>query len=173
MDLAAHVRTIPNFPKPGIMFRDISTLVNHPDALRNVVDRIVERYQSEKIEKVVAIDSRGFIVGGAIACRLGVGLVMARKPGKLPGKTLRQEYQLEYGKDAVEIHVDAVSVGQRCLVVDDLLATGGTAEAASSLVEKAGGVVVGCAFVINLPELGGDARLKRYDPFWLIDFPGH
>jgi adenine phosphoribosyltransferase len=155
------------------MFRDISTLVNHPDAFREVVDRIVERYKSQNIEKIVAIDSRGFIVGGAIACRLGVGLVMARKPGKLPGKTLRQEYQLEYGKDAVEIHVDAVTAGQRCLVVDDLLATGGTAEAATSLVEKAGGTVVGCAFVINLPELGGEVRLKRYEPFWLIDFPGH
>ena len=172
INLKEYVRTVPDFPKKGIMFRDFSSLVLEPVALRSVVDQLQHRYSSLPIDKVVAIDSRGFIIGGALCDRLNIGMVLARKPGKLPAATARQNYQLEYGTDAIEIHLDAISPGDNVLIVDDLLATGGTCEAAAQLVEKLGGKVLACAFVIALPDLGGIDRLKTYNPQWLIEFEG-
>lgn len=167
------IRTIPDFPKPGIQFRDITTLFLDPWGFRRAVDMFVEHYRYTPIEKVVAIESRGFVVGGAIAHHLGCGMVMARKPKKLPGKVERQEYTLEYGTDAIEIHTDAIKDGDRCLVVDDLLATGGTCEATCKLIERLHGKVIGCAFVIALPELRGIEKISQYDTFWLTEFNGH
>ena len=166
------IRTIPDFPKPGIQFRDISTLLQDKWGFKRVIDEFVNHYQYSPIDKVVAIESRGFIVGGALANRLQCGFLMARKKGKLPGKVERHEYALEYGTDCIEMHVDAVTPGERCLVVDDLLATGGTCDAACRLVEKLGGLVVGCAFIINLIDLNGYERIKRYDCQWLVEFAG-
>ncbi|MEL6544616.1 MAG: adenine phosphoribosyltransferase [Myxococcota bacterium] len=154
------IRTIPDFPKPGIQFRDITTLFADPFGFRKAVDELVQRYVNAPIDKVIGIESRGFILGGAIAHQLGLGFVPARKPGKLPGETLAQEYQLEYGSDRLEIHTDAITSGDRCLVVDDLIATGGTATAAVELVERLGGAVSSACFVIDLPDLGGSAKLR-------------
>lgn len=166
------IRTIPDFPKPGIQFRDISTLLQDKWGLKRVVDELVNHYKYSPIDKVVAIESRGFIVGGALANHLQCGFLMARKKGKLPGAVKKHEYALEYGTDCIEMHVDAVNPGERVLVVDDLLATGGTCDAACRLVEELGGVVVGCAFIINLTDLNGYERIKRYDCHWLVEFEG-
>ena len=171
--LKSLVRTVPHFPKHGIMFRDVTTLILDPWGLKKTIDLMSDRAFRLKPQKIIAIESRGFIFGVSIAERLGCGLVLARKRGKLPGETVEIEYQLEYGSDCIQIHKDAVLPGERCLVIDDLLATGGTAAAAAALVEKMGGQVVGCHFVINLPELGGTARLNRYGLDWLMDFEGH
>lgn len=171
--LKSLVRTIPHFPKEGIMFRDVSTLILDPWGLKKTVELMSERAFKLKPQKIVAIESRGFIFGAAIAERLGCGLVLARKKGKLPGATVEIEYDLEYGTDCIQIHKDAIADGERCLVIDDLLATGGTAGAAATLVEKMGGHVIGCHFVVNLPELNGSDRLARYDLEWLMDFEGH
>ena len=171
--LKSLVRTIPNFPKEGIMFRDITTLILDPWGLKTTVEKMADRAFRLKPQKVIAIESRGFVFGTAIAERLGCGLVLARKKGKLPGETVEIEYDLEYGSDCIQIHQDAIVPGERCLIVDDLLATGGTAGATASLVEKMGGHVVGCHFVVNLPEIGGNTRLGRYDVQWLMDFDGH
>ena len=170
--LTGLVRTVPDWPKPGIQFRDISTLLIDRHGFARVLDALIARYRYTPIDKVVAIESRGFMIGGPLAFALGCGFVMARKPNKLPAKVRAVEYQLEYGSDRIEIHVDAVGPGDRCLVVDDLLATGGTAAATCDLVRQLGGTVVGCAFVINLPDLGGTERLAGYDTHWLIDFAG-
>jgi adenine phosphoribosyltransferase len=167
------IRTIPDFPKPGIQFRDVSTLLQDPQGLRAMIAALAEKYRTTPIDKIIAIEARGFIIGGALAERLGCGLVMARKRGKLPGTVERIEYALEYGTDCIEIHNDALRRGERCLVVDDLLATGGTCEATCKLVERLGGEIVGSAFIVNLPELQGDKRLGAYNPFWLVDFEGH
>lgn len=167
------VRTIPHFPKEGIMFRDITTLILDPWGLKRTVDLLVESATPLKLQKIIAIESRGFIFGTSVAERLGVGLVLARKKGKLPGDTVEIIYDLEYGKDCIQIHKEAVLPGERCLVIDDLLATGGTAQAAATLVEQMGGHVIGCSFVINLPELGGTKRLEKYPLNWLMDFEGH
>src|SRR3977135_2012707 len=157
MDFAAVVRSIPDYPKPGIVFRDITTLLGNARAFRSAVDALVQPYAGVRIDKVAGIEARGFILGGAVAHQLSVGFVPVRKKGKLPWKTMGQEYDLEYGTDTVEIHSDAVAKGDNVLIVDDLIATGGTAEAAIRLIERAGGNVVGCSFIIDLPELGGRA----------------
>lgn len=166
------IRTIPDFPKPGIQFRDITTLLLNPWGFKRVIDEFVTHYRYAPIDKVVAIESRGFVIGGALAHHLGCGFVMARKPGKLPGAVERVSYQLEYGADTIEIHQDAISLKERCLVVDDLIATGGTIDATCRLVEKLGGVVVGCAFIVCLPDLKGQEKIARYDTFWLCEFEG-
>jgi len=154
------IRTIPDYPKPGIMFRDVTTLLGDASAFRAAVDAMVYPHAGQKIDKVAGIEARGFILGGAVAHQLSVGFVPVRKTGKLPHETLAQSYELEYGVDEVEIHVDAVKAGERVLIVDDLIATGGTAEAAILLLQKAGAEVVGCSFVIDLPDLGGVKRLE-------------
>ena len=160
MDLTKVVRTIPDYPKPGIMFRDITTLLAHARGFRRAVDELVQPLAGAKIDKVAGIEARGFILGGAIAHQLSVGFIPIRKKGKLPHETIAESYQLEYGVDEVEIHVDAVSEGERILLVDDLIATGGTAEAAIRLLERAGGEIVLCAFVVDLPDLGGAKKLE-------------
>ncbi|MEQ8403931.1 MAG: adenine phosphoribosyltransferase [Oceanicaulis sp.] len=153
------IRTIPDYPKPGIMFRDVTTLLGDAGAFRAAVDAMVFPHAGKKIDKVAGIEARGFILGGAVAHQLSVGFVPVRKKGKLPYETLSQAYELEYGVDEVEIHADAVKPGERVLVVDDLIATGGTAEAAILLLRNAGAEVVGASFVIDLPDLGGAKRL--------------
>jgi adenine phosphoribosyltransferase len=170
--LQSLIRTIPDFPKPGIQFRDITTLFQDQWGFRRAIDEFVAHYRYSPIDRVVAIESRGFVIGGALANHLNCGMVMARKKGKLPYLVERQEYQLEYGTDCIEIHRDAVKGEDRCLVVDDLLATGGTCEATCRLVERLGGRVVGCAFIIELPELGGRRRLTQYDVHTLVQFAG-
>lgn len=160
MDITSVIRTIPDYPKKGIMFRDITTLLGNAQAFRRAVDELVQPYAGIRIDKVAGIEARGFIVGGAVAHQLSTSFVPVRKKGKLPWKTFEQAYELEYGTDHVEIHQDAISKGDQVVVVDDLIATGGTAEAAIKLIEQAGGTVIGCSFVIDLPELGGTQKLK-------------
>ncbi len=154
------VRTIPDYPEKGVMFRDITTLLMDPAGFRKAVDELVQPYAGRRIDKVAGIEARGFILGGAVAHQLSTGFVPMRKKGKLPWRTIGRDYQLEYGVDRLEIHTDAIARGDQVLVIDDLIATGGTAEAAIRLVEAAGGAVVGCSFVIELPDLGGRGRLK-------------
>lgn len=166
------IRTIPDFPKPGIQFRDITTLIQDQWGFKRAVDEFVAHYRYAPVDKVVAIESRGFIVGGALAHHLNCGMVLARKKGKLPWQVERQEYQLEYGTDCIEIHKDAIAAGERCLIVDDLLATGGTCQATCRLVERLGGKVVGCAFIIELSELNGRAKLAGYDVHSLVAYAG-
>ncbi|TAL31212.1 MAG: adenine phosphoribosyltransferase [Spirochaetes bacterium] len=174
MTIKSKIRTVPNFPKPGIMFRDITTLLKDAQGFRDVVDAFTERYKAADIDIVVGLEARGFILGGAIAHRLGKGFVPIRKAGKLPGETRSHEYELEYGKDKIEVHVDAIAKGDRVLVVDDLLATGGTALAAAALITKLGGVIVEMAFVIDLPDVGGRKKMKDagYPIFALCEFEG-
>lgn len=155
-----YVRTIPDFPHKGIMFRDVTTLFSDPRGFRLAIDQLLHPYVGEEIDMIVGLEARGFILGGAIAHQLSLGFVPVRKKGKLPGKTIEQAYTLEYGEAIVEIHEDALQPGQKVLIVDDLLATGGTAEAGIKLMDKLGAEVVGCAFVIDLPELGGRKRLE-------------
>ena len=154
------IRTIPDYPKPGIMFRDVTTLLGDASAFRAAVDAMVFPHAGSKIDKVAGIEARGFILGGAVAHQLSVGFLPVRKTGKLPAETLSQTYELEYGTDEVEIHADAVAPGEKVLVVDDLVATGGTAEAAIKLLRRAGAEVVGCSFVVDLPDLGGAKRIE-------------
>jgi adenine phosphoribosyltransferase len=170
MDVKKLIRDVPGFPKPGIVFKDITTLTKDPRGFRETVDAIADRYRGSRIDAVVGIESRGFIFGAAVAHRLGVGFVPARKPGKLPAETVRAEYALEYGTDAVEIHKDGIGKGQRVLIVDDLLATGGTAAATAGLVEKLGGTVVAIAFVVDLTFLGGREKLAGRDVFALVQY---
>lgn len=174
MDLKSKIRTIPHFPKQGIMFRDITTLLKDAQGFRKVIDEFVQRYTSIPIDVVVGLDARGFIIGGAIAHQLGKGFVPVRKAGKLPAKTVSHEYALEYGTDKVEIHCDAINKGDKVLVIDDLLATGGTALAATTLVQKLGGKIVECAFVVELPELKGREKLEKegHKVFSLVEFEG-
>jgi len=154
------IRTIPDYPKPGVMFRDITTLLQDPLGFRKTVDELVQPHAGLRIDKVAGIEARGFILGGAVAHQLSVGFVPVRKKGKLPWQTLGQDYELEYGNDRVEMHMDAVGDGEQVLLIDDLIATGGTAEAAIRLIHKAGGDVVAASFVIDLPDLGGVKRLR-------------
>ncbi|MDL1865872.1 adenine phosphoribosyltransferase [Betaproteobacteria bacterium PRO4] len=161
MPIKSRIRTIPHYPREGIMFRDITTLLKDPVGLRTTIEEIVQRYRTEKIDKVAGIESRGFIIGAPVAFALGAGFIPVRKQGKLPAETIGCDYQLEYGHDKVEIHVDAISKGDRVLLVDDLIATGGTMEAAIRLVQEAGGEVVECCFVIDLPNIGGSKRLRQ------------
>jgi adenine phosphoribosyltransferase len=156
-----YIRTIPDFPHEGIMFRDVTTLFSDPRGFRMAIDQLLHPYAGTPINKVVGLEARGFILGGAIAHQLSVGFVPIRKKGKLPGKTVEQAYQLEYGEAVMELHDDALQPGEKVLLVDDLLATGGTAEAGIRLVERLGAQVTGCAFIIDLPELGGARRLQN------------
>ncbi len=155
-----YIRTIPDFPHEGIMFRDVTTLFADPRGFRIAIDQLLHPYAGEAIDKVVGLEARGFILGGAIAHQLSVGFVPIRKKGKLPGQTIAQDYTLEYGTATMEVHDDALQAGEKILLVDDLLATGGTAEAGIKLVERLGGEVVGCAFVVDLPDLGGRKKLE-------------
>lgn len=154
------IRTIADFPKPGIQFRDITTLLADPLGFRKAVDELVQSYAGVRVDKVVGIESRGFILGGAIAHQLSTGFVPARKPGKLPSSTIQEEYSLEYGTDTLEIHDDSIVDGDAVLLVDDLIATGGTAEAAVKLIERSGGNLLAACFVIELPDLGGSQKLR-------------
>ncbi|MBU1617373.1 MAG: adenine phosphoribosyltransferase [Candidatus Margulisbacteria bacterium] len=160
MPIKSRIRTVPHWPKKGIMFRDITTLLKDPVGLKLCLDDFVARYQNKEIDIVVGIDSRGFILGGALAYLLGKGFVPVRKKGKLPAETEREEYALEYGTDTIEIHKDAIEKGQKVLIIDDLIATGGTAMAAGKLVKKLGGEVVEFAFIVDLPDIGGRAKLE-------------
>lgn len=159
-DIRNRIRTIPDYPKPGIMFRDVTTLWNDARGFRTAIDQLVQPYAGVRIDKVAGIEARGFVIGGAVAHQLSVGFIPIRKQNKLPGRTIGEDYDLEYGTDRVEIHDDAISEGQNVLIVDDLLATGGTAEAAVKLIRRAGGTVVGCCFIVDLPDLGGMKRLQ-------------
>ena len=173
--LTDYIRTIPDFPEPGIMFRDVTTLFGDPRGFRMAIDQLLHGFAGIHIDKVAGLEARGFILGGAVAHQLSTGFVPIRKKGKLPGKTLEQAYQLEYGEAIMEIHDDAISPGETVLLVDDLIATGGTAEAGVSLIERLGGKVIGCGFVIDLPDLGGRARLEAMglDVHALSSFGGH
>jgi len=174
MPIKSRIRTVPHYPKPGVMFRDITTLLKDPVGFRVTINELVNRYTGAKIDRVAGIEARGFIIGAALAYQLGVGFVPIRKKGKLPAETVGHDYDLEYGTDRIEMHVDAVSQGERVLLVDDLIATGGTAEAACKLIESMGGTLVECCFVIDLPDLGGRARLEKHGQqvFALCEFEG-
>ncbi|MCG7492978.1 adenine phosphoribosyltransferase [Thalassobius sp. Cn5-15] len=169
-----YIRTIVDFPHEGIMFRDVTTLFADPRGFRMAVDQMLHPYAGQRIDKVVGLEARGFILGGAIAHQLGTGFVPVRKKGKLPGKTISEAYTLEYGDAIVELHDDAIEPGETILLVDDLLATGGTAEAGIKLIERLGGKILSCAFVIDLPELGGRQKLEAMgmDVTVLCEFEG-
>ena len=174
MPIKSLIRTIPGYPRPGILFRDITTLLKDPAGFRLTVDTLVERYRDMGIQKVAGIEARGFILGAVLAHQLNAGFVPIRKPGKLPAETIGQDYELEYGSDRVEMHLDAIPAGERVLLVDDLIATGGTAEAAARLIRQAGGEVVEAAFMVDLPELGGRRRMEAMGVtvFALTEFEG-
>ena len=174
MSIKSHIRTIKNYPIKGVMFRDITTLLNNSEGFRAAIDEFVNRYKDIKIDKIVAIESRGFIIAAPLAYLLNVGLVLIRKPGKLPSKTIVQDYELEYGTDRIEVHMDAINKGDKVLIVDDLIATGGTAEATVKLVKKMRGEIIECCFVIDLPDIGGRVRLENMGQkvFALCEFEG-
>ena len=174
MTIKTLIRTIPHYPHQGIMFRDITTLLKDPVGLRSTIDQLVKRYKGTGIDKVAGIESRGFIIAAPLAYELGVGFVPIRKKGKLPAETIGHDYQLEYGADRIEIHVDAIERGDRVLLVDDLIATGGTAEAAATLIRNMGAEVVECCFIIDLPDIGGRKRLEKMGlkVFALCEFEG-
>ena len=173
--IKSSIKSIPNYPKEGIIFRDITTLLEVPAAFKATIDLIVEQYRDKGITKVLGTESRGFIFGAPVALALGLPFELVRKPKKLPRETISQSYQLEYGQDTLEMHIDAISEGDNVLIIDDLLATGGTVEATVKLVQRLGGVVKHAAFVINLPELGGEKRLNNLgiDCYTLVNFEGH
>ena len=175
MNLKDAIRTIPDYPKPGIMFRDITTLLGNARAFRRAVDELVQPYAGRRIDKVAGIEARGFILGGAVAHQLSTGFVPLRKQGKLPHQTRAVTYALEYGSDAMEMHVDAVGAGETVMLVDDLIATGGTVLAAVQLLSEAGAKILAAAFVIDLPELGGAAKLRAagVPVSTLVAFEGH
>jgi adenine phosphoribosyltransferase len=168
--LASYIRTIPDFPKKGIMFRDITTLLKDRNALSEATQLLYERYREKRIDKIACIESRGFILGAALALKLNCGFVPIRKKGKLPAEKIQQEYALEYGTDVIEIHKDAIAAGERILIHDDLLATGGTVGAACKLVETLSGTIVGLSFLIELSFLKGRSGLTAYDAFSLIEY---
>jgi adenine phosphoribosyltransferase len=170
LDLKSKIRDVPDFPKPGIVFKDIMPLLADPEALRETVDRLAEWAAPRKPDIILGAEARGFITGGALAWKLGCGFVAARKPGKLPWRTVSAKYALEYGSDALELHADAITHGQRVIVHDDLLATGGTSKAKIELVEQLGGEVVGVVFVISLEFLNGRERLSGYDVHSLVQY---
>lgn len=172
MDLEQYIRNVPDWPKPGIQFKDVTTLCKAYTPFKESCDRIINHYKDKGIDKVAAIEARGYVWGGVIAYQLGAGFVLIRKPGKLPYKTLSETYELEYGTDTIEMHIDAIEKGEKVLLFDDLLATGGTAKAACSLIEKTGGTVVGIAFVIELTgSLHGRDEIQGYDIFSLMEIP--
>jgi adenine phosphoribosyltransferase len=169
-DLKTTIRSIPDFPKKGIMFRDITTLLKDPAAFATAIDRLTAYYRGKSIDKIVSVESRGFILGAPLAYNLHAGFVPVRKPGKLPAEKLSQSYALEYGTDTLEIHQDAIARGERVLILDDLLATGGTISATCKLVEKLGGTIVGLAFLIELAFLDGRKQLSGYDVHSLVTY---
>ncbi|MGA1825579.1 MAG: adenine phosphoribosyltransferase [bacterium] len=171
-EIKQKIRTIPNFPKEGIMFRDITTLLKDPAGFKLAVEVFVKRYRNIDIDCVMGIEARGFILGGAVAYELGKGFVPIRKPGKLPAEVVSEEYALEYGTDKVEMHKDAIKKGDRCLIIDDLLATGGTMLAACNLAQKLGAKIVECAFIVELPDLGGKNKLSSFNIFTMVEFEG-
>lgn len=175
MDVKQFIRTIPDYPKDGILFRDITTLLSDPTGFRTAIDALVQLHKGATFDVVAGIEARGFILGGAVAHQLGLGFVPVRKKGKLPFSTMSQEYDLEYGTDVVEIHTDAIAKDARVLLIDDLIATGGTAEAAVKLITRAGGNVMASSFVIELPVLGGRERLEALDieVLSLCSYDGH
>jgi adenine phosphoribosyltransferase len=175
VDIKSMIRTIPDYPNPGILFRDITTLIADPVGLRATIDGLVWPFLTSRIDHVVGIEARGFILGGAVAHELGRGFIPIRKKGKLPWTTIGLEYSLEYGVDVIEMHSDAIGAGDRILLVDDLVATGGTAEAAIQLIRCSGGDIVAAAFIVDLPDLGGAERLRRHDVnvHTLVSFEGH
>ncbi len=168
------IRTVPHWPKKGIMFRDITTLLKDSEGFNELIDLLVERYKDAKIDIVAGIESRGFITGAVLAYKLGVGFVPIRKPGKLPAETVSEEYELEYGKDKIEIHTDAINKGDKVLLADDLIATGGTALAACNLIKKLGGEIIECSFIVDLPDIGGKKKLldAGYKVFNVVEFEG-
>ena len=174
MSIKSKIRTVKHYPIDGVMFRDITTLFKDPDGLREAINIFAERYKDMKIDKIAAIESRGFLIGAPLAYLLNIGLVLIRKPGKLPAETIKQDYKLEYGSDQIEIHIDAIKEGERVLIVDDLIATGGTVEAAVKLVQKIKGEVLECCFIIDLPDIGGSRKLKSMgqNVFSLCEFEG-
>ncbi|MFX0070570.1 MAG: adenine phosphoribosyltransferase [Candidatus Hermodarchaeota archaeon] len=172
MDLLKHIRNVPNWPKEGIQFKDITTLCKNPAPFKESCDIVIKHYKKKGIDKVAAIEARGYVWGGVIAYQLKAGFILIRKPGKLPYKTLSETYELEYGTDTIEMHIDAIEKGENVLIFDDLLATGGTALAACNLVEKAGGNVIGIAFIIELTgSLHGRDKLEGYDVLSLVEIP--
>ena len=175
MAIKSRIRSIPDYPKPGIIFRDITTLLQDPVGFRVTVERLVQSFQAGRVDKVAGVEARGFILGGAVAHQLIAGFIPVRKKGKLPWQTIGQDYALEYGTDRVEIHTDAIREGERVLLIDDLIATGGTAAAAIELVRQTGGKIIGAAFVIDLPDLGGRKRIESMgvDVVALCAFEGH
>jgi adenine phosphoribosyltransferase len=174
MPIKSKIRTVPHYPKQGILFRDITTLLKDPIGMRMMVDELVRRYKDVKIDKIAGIESRGFILGAPLAYALGKGFIPIRKKGKLPAETIGHDYELEYGTDRIEMHTDAISKGEKILLVDDLIATGGTAEAACKLIDKMGGQIVECCFIVDLPDIGGRKRLEKYGQkvFALCEFEG-
>jgi adenine phosphoribosyltransferase len=170
IDLKQMIRSVPDFPKPGINFFDITTLLKDPEGLKATIDSLVAPYTGSRIDAVVGIESRGFILGAAVAQRIGAGFVPVRKPGKLPAKAIKEVYELEYGKDAVEIHADAIEEGQRVLIVDDVLATGGTAAATTRLVKQLGGELHGLAFLIELTFLNGKSKLTGENVYTVLQY---
>ena len=170
IDIKDLVRTIPDYPKPGIMFRDITTLLGHANGFRSCVEQLVQPFSNRRVQSVVGIEARGFIFGPALAYRLNAGFVPVREPKKLPAEVLQWKYDLEYGQDTLEIHKDAIQPGQRILICDDLLATGGTAKAAAAMVESLGGKICGMGFVVELDGLKGREKLKNYDIFSLLHY---
>ena len=174
MPIRSRIRTVPHYPKPGVMFRDITTLIKDAIGFHDAIDALAGRYTAMQIDKIAGIEARGFIIGAPLAYALGKGFVPIRKQGKLPAATAGQDYALEYGTDRIEVHVDAIERGERILLVDDLIATGGTAHAACQLIDSLGGAIVECCFVIDLPDLGGRARLEQqgHTVFTLCAFAG-
>jgi adenine phosphoribosyltransferase len=168
--IKSKIRTVPNWPKEGIMFKDITTLLKDPQGFKETIDLLYNRYKDKKIDKVIGIESRGFIFGAPLAYLLGCGFVPVRKPGKLPAECISEEYFLEYGKDKIEIHKDAIEKGDKVLIVDDLIATAGTASAARNLVKKLGGKIVECAFIIELVDLKGRDKLKGENIYSVVEF---
>ena len=174
MPIKDYIRTIPDFPQKGIMFRDVTTLFLDSEGLKQAINQMIEPYVNQKIDKVAGLEARGFILGGAIADRLSLGFVPIRKAGKLPGQVISQDYELEYGSATMEIHEDCIEPGEKILLVDDLLATGGTAEAGIKLIEKLGGDIISCSFIIDLPKLGGRKHLENmgFEVNALCEFEG-
>lgn len=173
--IKSSIKSIPDYPKAGIIFRDITSLTEVPAAFKATIDLMVEKYKNQHITKIIGTESRGFIFGAPVAIALGLPFILVRKPGKLPREVIAQSYQLEYGEDTLEIHADAIQANDNVLIIDDLLATGGTVEATVKLVERLGGKVKHAAFVINLPDLGGEQRLSKLgvESYCLVDFAGH
>ena len=170
MDLKKYIRDVPDFPKQGILFKDITTLLKEPEPFHYAIDTIFDKYKDKNIDKVVSVEARGYIFGGVLAYKLNCGFVPVRKPGKLPSETITMDYTLEYGTNTIEMHKDALKPNERVLVFDDLLATGGTVEATCQLIEKLGAQVISCVFLIDLTFLKGSEKLKKYDVFSLIEY---